>query len=152
MMKRITVSALAMLMAAGLACAAEVESQNIVGYKTLDITGGKLNMLAVNWDKVQGGDIAIQDLLGDDLASGLVGGSGLLNSDTLLVWDAASSCYTQYFLYNSGGVYTSWDGKWVKYRAAPAKSGVTQDSLPLGQGAWLKSIGAGWTLSLAKPY
>jgi hypothetical protein len=131
-MKRIMTAALALVTAAGLAVAADVISDNVVGYQTLNITGGNYNMLAVQWDKVQGGNIDIQGVFQD--VTGLTGSTSALNADQILVWDPVTSGYTTYWLYDSGGTYPSWDGKWID-----GLGGIASAAFPKGTAFWLVS-------------
>lgn len=105
-----------------------VVSQNIVGYQTLNLAGNNYNMLAVNWEKVGGGSIAIQNLVN---TTGLTQGGGLGTSDNILVWNPATTGYKAYYLYT--------DGMWYEYLndAAP-----TTDTFAPGTTFWMKRKGA----------
>jgi hypothetical protein len=140
-MKRTLSVATLLGLVATVASAATVTSQNTVGYKTLSIKGGGFNMLAVNWDEVGGGDKSIQDLFD---TSTLTGGQAALDADNLLVWDDATAQYTTYFLYDSGGTYPSWDGKWVDENVLYASATFAN-----GSTFWLTTKGANTSLTIA---
>lgn len=139
-MKRLIATA-ALALTAGSLLAAEVVSENIVGYQTLDITPGNFNMLAVQWDAVGGGDLDIQDVLADPLGAGLQGGSYWLDNvggaDQLRVWNPATSGYKFYWLYDSGGEYANWDGRWID----DVSGEIADAELAMGQPAWYLSKG-----------
>lgn len=132
---------LMMTLAAGLTAGAvlAVESQNIVGYQTLDVTDGKFNMLSVPWDAVGGGALSIADILSDPLGSGLQGGSDYLlnrgDADLIKVWNPATSGYKDYYLYDSGGTYPIWDGQWIDN----ATGIPSEDPFAKGSTFWLLS-------------
>jgi hypothetical protein len=137
-MKRLIATA-ALALTAGSLLAAEVVSENIVGYQTLDITPGKFNMLAVQWDAVGGDDLDIQAILADPLGAGLQGGmfATMADADELQVWDPTTSNYALYWLYDSGGKYPTWDGRWIdKGTGDPAAAPFAK-----GSAFWLLSKG-----------
>jgi hypothetical protein len=137
-MKRLIATA-ALALTAGSLLAAEVVSENIVGYQTLDITPGKLNMLAVQWDAVGGGDLDIQAILADPIGAGLQGGTYATagDADVLRVWDPTTSGYETYWLYDSGGEYPTWDGRWIdQVSGDPAAAPFAK-----GSAFWLLSKG-----------
>jgi len=138
-------------MAAGLVAAAataDVESTNMVGYRTLDITKGNFNMISVTWDACGGGALDFNQLLAGPLANGLQGGSGYLgnvgDADQLRIWNPATSDYKFYYLYDSEGYASGWDGRWIE-----ESTGVPAEE-PFAKGAacWLLSNSGSGTLAL----
>jgi len=132
---------LMMTLAAGLTVSAllAVDSENIVGYQTLDITDGKLNMISVPWEAVGGGALSIQEMLNDPLGAGLQGGSiwldNVADADIVKVWNPATSGYKDYYLYDSGGEYAGWDGQWIDN----ASGQPSTDPFAKGSTFWLLS-------------
>jgi hypothetical protein len=139
-MKRTLSVATLLGLVATVASATSVTSVNTVGYQTLSIKGGTYNMLAVNWDEVGGASKSIQDLFD---TSTLTGSSAFGSADNIKVWDPDTSNYTTYFLYDSGGTYPSWDGKWV------TTSYIYSDSeFANGASFWLLTRGGDTSLTI----
>jgi len=139
-MKKLMIALMASLMV-GFVCAQSVTSANIVGYKTLAISGGNLNMLAINWQKVQGGSISVQDVLGNK--NGLIAATGGGSADNLLVYDPSTG-YKDYWLYFSASPsFASWNGKWMD-----GSTGTPSlDTMAPGTAFWLQSSGTNTTVT-----
>jgi len=81
---------------------AQVESVNIVGYETKALVAGKFNMLGGTFNGVgKAGYSLNRDFKGENLTAG----PGSLTSDTIAIYDATTSAYTTYYLYEGDGEY-----------------------------------------------
>jgi len=131
MKKMMTVLAACAVTSLALAEGPTVVSGNIVGYQTLNLSGNNYNMLAVNWEKIGGGNVGIQELVD---TSKLTSGYPWNNADNVLVWDPVTTGYKTYYLYT--------DGKWYD---------ASDDILPstntfsAGTAFWLLRFGVGDT-------
>lgn len=130
-MKRIIATAMTLALAAGLASAAEVPSQNIVGYKTMTLNPG-YTMLSLNWVEVGTAtdEIAINDLFDNaEEAANVTAADAFAQADNIQLWNG-SAYVTYYYRYNSAKFKTP---AWVK---AAANTVATTDTIPLGAGFW----------------
>jgi hypothetical protein len=81
---------------------AQVESVNIVGYETKALVAGKFNMLGGTFNGVgKAGYSLNRDFKGENLTAG----PDSLTSDTIAIYDATTSAYTTYYLYEGDGIY-----------------------------------------------
>ena len=132
-----------MLAAAALAaCAAmadgEISSANVVGYNTVTIYPG-WNMFSVNFkDPANQNGIAVQELFpGEAMAAkGAATGNSATTADSIQVYDAASSTYSDIYVlyYTTKGSNTSRNYKWVKDGA------ISSSTFKNGQTFWYKSL------------
>jgi hypothetical protein len=137
---------LAALLAVCLAHVADCQERVILGYQKHRIPSNSWNMISLDLESFDGGAIPIQDLFYDPLGSGLQGGTfnNTAFTEAIMVWDPDTSGYTSYWLYNSGGAYPSWDGKWID----PAGT-LSEDAFAVGTTFWLVTPGTGATLRTA---
>ena len=112
-----------------------VTSANVVGYQTLSVVGTKYNMLGVQWDKVGGGSLSVQDVFAG--TAGLTGSTfaDVFAADRIKVWDPVTSGYVDFWLY---AVINdpAWDGKWIDGTGSPATA-----TFSAGSTFWLQSKG-----------
>ena len=111
---------------------ADVSSANIVGYTTVPVNK-QYSILAVNFEKTGGGEIAIQDLF--PFQAGMTKGTGISDADNIQVMQDDGT-YKIYFVSNgTAGKATipEIDGKWVWSDAA---SVATTDKIATGRSFW----------------
>ena len=137
----------------GLACAAaviavaDIESSNIVGYTTIDITKS-YSILAINFETTASGEIAINDAF--PKCEGMTAGGAITAADSIQVMQDDGT-YVNYYLSNgkSGKAsYPATENKWVK---AGAVTVPTTDTLKYGKAFWYVSRAFDADPS-AKPY
>jgi len=106
----------------------------------LAVTGGNFNMLAnpypVAFDP---NDTAAIDWL----ACGATPGAGAGGADNILIWDASTSGYTVYYLYDNGDSTATW---WYGDDSAEA------DPIPAGVPFWYESKGSSFTAVFKKTF
>ncbi len=136
-----------MALIAGLVLADGVNSANTVGYTTANVAKDTFYMLGLQYEKVGGGAISVQDLVTGTF-NGVnfdEGGQFMQTAPKLQVW--TPSGYRPYYylndaydaVKNDGTVYTGWADDFGNY--------VT-DNFPIGYGFWLKpttAVTAGFT-------
>ena len=107
---------------------AQVYSENIVGYETLETKGAGMTLLGANFQKVGGGAISVQDAF----QGTFVGGTLPSEADQLMVWSVANG-YTYYF-FGDWSDGQDWSKKWY---LNGDDSAPTADTIPAGAGVWL---------------
>ena len=111
---------------------AAVES-DVVGYQNIDIKPG-FNMIAFNFQPLEGEGVSIQDFVADKEA--LVAGYTMGTSDQIQVWDPQTKTFTTYFYRaykaNNPNKFTAGPA-WVKTSAATTP---TTDTIECGTGVW----------------
>ena len=140
-----------MALIAGLALAEGVNSANTVGYTTANVPQDTFYMLGLQYEKVGGGAMSVQDLVkgtfkgvnyDDNFAF-------LQTAPKLQVW--TPSGYVPYYYLNDaydvdlddGTVYEGW---------ADSSGNYVTDNFPVGYGFWLKpttAVTAGFTSPLS---
>lgn len=124
-----SIAVLALLIAASGYAGEVVYSANIVGVQKVSLAPG-YNFIGVNFESfATNGTYSIQDILD---TSALKGGMTAGASDQVMVWDDANQVYVRYWLFNSGGNYPAYDGKWLKWDG----SALADQELGLGSGFW----------------
>lgn len=114
-MKRLITAAMSLMLVASFALA--VNSENVVGYNDVVLTNG-YNMLAVNFATVgaPAADIDINDFLPSGqievTAAGLTGKAVPTGADQVRVWNAATSVYSNYFLFKALATSNTKNYKW----------------------------------------
>ncbi|MGI6496655.1 MAG: hypothetical protein ACOX5G_11345 [Kiritimatiellia bacterium] len=114
-MKKLMIASAAVVACAMLARSAEVVSGNIVGYHTVDLASsaaGTYNMIGINWNKVGGTALPINEIWADPAGAGLFGSADFRTADQILVW--TGNGYTVYYLYDTGAGDPEWDNKWYE--------------------------------------
>lgn len=120
----------ALALCASFSAFAQVESANIVGYTTVPTLAGTYTMIGGQFEGVGGGGMPVQSIKGS-----FVGGTGLVDSDNLLVWSNGS--YKSYFFGNWAGAYgAEYDNLW--YWGGDDANPSTDVIMP-GQGLWFLS-------------
>jgi hypothetical protein len=140
------VTAFAACMIAGLVSADGVESQNVVGYTTVDIAANTFSMVGVQFEAVGGGSNTIQNLFAEPSEGAFKGGAGVADSDYLQVWNT-SGYYVQYYFGDWSGAYgTQYDNKWYKdgNDAEP-----TTDKLAPGAAVWFSRTGVATSATMS---
>ena len=118
-----------------------IVSSDIVGYNTESLTGGKFNMSGVVFNSVGGGDIDLNDMT----FPGVTGTDSDSTSDTILVWDPATSGYTTYWYYYEAGAAADEIG-WYGTLDEPT-------TLAAGTAFWYKAkAGEGKKITFKKTY
>ena len=137
----------------GLACAAaviavaDIESSNIVGYTTVDITKA-YSILAINFETTASGEIAINDAF--PKCEGMTTGGAMSDADSIQVMQDDGT-YNFYYLSNGKAgkaSYAATTDKWVKVGSV---STPTTDTIKTGKAFWYVSR-AFDADSTAKPY
>ena len=133
-------AALAIAAAVGSANA-DVESANVVGYKTVSCTGGKWYMIAADFQTV--GNTAAQKTLkiSEFIKGDFIGSTVEDNCPIIQIWDASTSLYSDWRFYSEStglkskrkqnfwgldNVLENWDG----YQAA---------TIDIGKAVWFRS-------------
>ena len=124
------------------AMAAEVVSSNIVGYEKINLAVG-YNMVGPQF-KLVGADTTERDIASiGTLESTMAGyGADYVFANIMEVWDPATKGYIQYGWSGTSGTDVdddpSYDNQWLD-------SGLekTEDTIALGNGAWIKAATAG---------
>ena len=104
-----------------------IVSSDIVGYSTDNLTSGKFNMSGIVFNSVGGGDVDLNDMT----FPGVTGADNVDDSDTILVWDPATSGYTTYWYYYEDGADEE-DIAWYGYLDEPT-------TLAAGTAFWYKA-------------
>jgi hypothetical protein len=108
-----------------------------VGYTKLDVNGSNYTMLGVQFQNVGGGSLKINDLFKEPAEGAFTGGSGMIDSDQLQVWDPAISGYKTYFFGDWAGEYgAEYDNLWYW---EGDDSAATEDDLAPGSAVWFMS-------------
>ena len=138
-----------MALIAGLALAEGVNSANTVGYTTANVAKDTYYMLGLQYEKVGGGAIPVQDLVKGTFVGVNFDENGafLQTAPKLQVW--TPSGYNMYYyindaydaVKNDGTVYEGWADSFGNY--------VT-DNFPIGYGFWFKPTTAA-TASFTSP-
>ena len=92
------------------------------------MAGGKFKALAVQFENVAGGEIAVKDLVAVGTSAG--GNSLSDGADQIWRWDTDAAGWTKYFYRSVRGVVTGW-----------CKSGetvATTDTIPVGEGFFFR--------------
>lgn len=105
-MKKLITAATALALAAGMA-SAQVESANIVGYSGITFKQG-YNLVGVNFDKVGGGGLDIQDLFTDVVLTGI--NDDFETSDFMQVWNLAAGSFDAIYYWADNAIVgdTGW--------------------------------------------
>ncbi|MCR5414065.1 MAG: hypothetical protein K6F50_04980 [Kiritimatiellae bacterium] len=117
-----------------------VESANIVGYNTTDLTTGKgkLSMVGGSFTSVSGAGFQMN---GDMTVSNIKGGSGASDADTLLMWDptkfGGAGGYTTFYYYDDGSEAGWCDPATDDY---VEKSDTYKNGFPAGSAFWFNAI------------
>jgi hypothetical protein len=130
MKKLVTAFAACALAGLGLA---QVESVNIVGYETKALVAGKYNMIGGNFTAIGTDGFCLNS---DFTGANLTAGGGVLDSDTILIYDANTSGYTTYYLYEGDPDYQAgW------YNAGSDELFETDypNGLPAGSAFWYRA-------------
>ena len=131
-MKKLMIACAAALAGLTAAQAAPVHSSNTVGFHTINLAGGgNYTMIGINWNKVGGTSLKINELWDDPAAAGLYGDADFGLADQIQVWQIGGG-YKTYYLYDTGAG-TEWDNKWYE---VGNDSYPTEDTLTPGCGAW----------------
>lgn len=120
---------LAAAMCTGTNAVAQTGYSDIVGYQTITLGPG-YNFVGISFkNTTQDETFDIQTLFD---TSKLAGGVTQLGSDQIFLWDAEDQQYIQLWLFDSGGTYEQYDGKWID-----AGTGDVADwDVGLGDGLW----------------
>ena len=126
----------------GAVMAGEIESQNIVGYKQIDVAAGTMVGMGVQFnDTATENTIAVKDLLSIPAAE-QKGANGLTaGADQIWVWDVANTAWKYYFFRKQGTRVIGW--------CKQGETAVTADTLNDGDGFFFKRpTGTGATVTL----
>ena len=101
-----------------------ITSANVVGYQTVsDVAGGKFKALAVQFEDVAGGEIAVKDLV----TVGTPAGGALISdgADQIWRWDTANATWIKYFYRTQRKTVYGW--------CKSGEESATTDTIPAGE-------------------
>jgi hypothetical protein len=152
-MKKMMGMMLAACMVAGFSLA-QVTSLNVVGYCTVSLTNG-YNMLAVNLGPVgnPNGTIDINSLLPTGqvavAAAGLTANQAPAVSDQVMVWNATSSTYSNYFLYKKAIGTSAKNYQWCVNDSPANTYPLATYGFSSGDGLWFILYGQKTSITVA---
>ena len=133
-----------------------------MGYSTDSLTSGNWNMAGMVFNAVGGGAIDLNDMS----FPGITGGDDDSNSDTIQVWNPATSGYTVFYYYADAGdpTYYGWYGTlgeettlsagtafWYRAKAGDGKAITQSGAVESDSDVTFNLTGGNWNMAI-NPY
>ena len=112
-----------------------VESANIVGYNTTELTKGNYNTMTVQFGNVGTGTFSLNDIKTDNMTAG----ESSDDADLVQFWNPATSAYEAYYLYSGPDA----DDGWYNFETDESFDDDYPAGKPAGTAFWYIARGTG---------